>query len=275
MIKKKVIWVDDNIELLKSSEFIFNENGIELILCSSIAQALKQVLAGVSNNLLLDINFPQNPKEGLIFLEQIKKVNPQLKVVLFTGYPETDEGVIAIKELMASDYIAKPIPLDYKKRHLFFQRILNSFEDEQEVNFFLSSHTESAKIQKLKSSLENYDLKTFFDIMKSIFAGLTYNMKTQESYYHGYIHIILDLIGMNIDSEVETNIGRIDAVVETNRFIYLMEFKLKNSHIALNQIKKRKYFQKYLGFNKEIILVGVSFDSKEKNICEYIAEKYG
>ncbi|WP_422104937.1 PD-(D/E)XK nuclease domain-containing protein [Winogradskyella sp.] len=269
----RIIWADDDVEFLNKAELLFNNYGFEIIKCSSIAQALRHVLLGESDNLLLDIKFPNSPKEGMIFLEQIKKINPELRVVLFTAYPETDDAVIAVKDLMASDYISKPIPIDDKKRRFFFQRMKDSFLEKNERLADKSKKMQLTKIEGLKASLEENNLDQFIKIMQSIFAGLTYNMKTQESYYHGYIQVILDLIGMDINSEMETNIGRIDAVIETDHYIYLMEFKLTDAESALEQIHERKYFQKYFGSQKEILLVGVKFDRNEKNISEYITQK--
>ena len=38
---------------------------------------------------------------------------------------------------------------------------------------------------------------------------------------------------------------------------------------ALQQIKDKKYYEKYLNRNKDIYLVGIEFDTDEKNICEF------
>jgi hypothetical protein len=42
----------------------------------------------------------------------------------------------------------------------------------------------------------------------------------------------------------------------------------------LNQIKEKNYYQTYLNSQKEIILVGVSFDKNKKNIADWTSEKF-
>ncbi|OFX38377.1 MAG: hypothetical protein A2X08_16350 [Bacteroidetes bacterium GWA2_32_17] len=132
----------------------------------------------------------------------------------------------------------------------------------------------SDKLIKLKKALENYEMDTFINVLISIFAGISYDIKAKEGYFHAFIQVILDLIGISVISEIETNIGRIDCVAMTSKFIYLFEFKLSDSKIALEQIIKKKYFQKYLADDRQIILVGIAFDSDEKNIKNCLHEIY-
>jgi hypothetical protein len=46
-----------------------------------------------------------------------------------------------------------------------------------------------------------------------------------------------------------------------------------NKGEALNQIKEKNYSQKYLNKSLEIYLVGIEFDSKDKNIVNFEYEK--
>ena len=78
----------------------------------------------------------------------------------------------------------------------------------------------------------------------------------------------------NILNEVETNNGRIDAVLFCDKYIYIIEFKLNQKPgKAIEQIKEKKYFEKYLKDKREIYLLGINFSSQEKNIVEYKEEK--
>jgi len=262
----KVLWVDDDMDLILNYQDLFLENGINVISANTISEALKFILNEEINNMILDVSFPGNDREGLVFLEQIKIINPDLKVILLTGYPKQSDRVIALEELLAADYIQKPIPIEDAETEYFFERLKGSFSGK---SYSLIDFKKS-KLDKLKNSLERYDLETFVDIFKSIFGSLSYSMKVQESYFHGYIQIILDVIGVDIVSEVETNLGRIDSIIKTRKFIYIMEFKLDDSMVGFNQIIEKKYYEKYLSDSRDIILVSIAFTSKNKNIKDYI-----
>jgi hypothetical protein len=55
--------------------------------------------------------------------------------------------------------------------------------------------------------------------------------------------------------------------------IVIIEFKVDNKEQALAQIKHKKYYEKYQAEaklkNQEIYIVGICFDSKDKNITEF------
>ncbi|MFN4149923.1 MAG: PD-(D/E)XK nuclease domain-containing protein, partial [Candidatus Sericytochromatia bacterium] len=115
----------------------------------------------------------------------------------------------------------------------------------------------------------------FASIPNQIHPPKESTVDNKEFYYHTIFHIIFTLIGVNISSEISTSKGFIDSVVETNNTVYIFEFKLdKSSKIALNQIKNKKYYEKYLSSGKEIILVGASFDMDERNIKDFLVSSF-
>ena len=64
--------------------------------------------------------------------------------------------------------------------------------------------------------------------------------------------------------------GRADAVVKTNDYIYVFEFKLDgNVDEALKQIDEKGYLLPYNVDQRQVVKIGVSFDSTERNIGEW------
>ena len=81
------------------------------------------------------------------------------------------------------------------------------------------------------------------------------------------------LLGISIRAESRTNEGQIDAVAENENFVFIFEFKLnKTAKIALEQIKKRDYYRRYMNSGKKIMLVGVNFDSGKGQIADWTYE---
>ncbi len=68
-----------------------------------------------------------------------------------------------------------------------------------------------------------------------MFASIPYNIfiGEREAYYHTVIYLILKLTGASVRAEDPTNIGRIDATVETVNKIYIMEFKMGSAAEAM------------------------------------------
>ncbi|HNF13238.1 MAG TPA: PD-(D/E)XK nuclease domain-containing protein [Leptospiraceae bacterium] len=133
-------------------------------------------------------------------------------------------------------------------------------------------------IHKLIQSLHGHDFESFFTILRSIFANIDYDLHiAQEKYYQTVFYLIFTLIGLRVSAEVKTNIGRIDAVIE-DKDVFLFEFKFNGTkEEALEQIRKHKYFEKYLAGGlkqstaatraEKIYLLGVEF--KDKNVGDW------
>jgi hypothetical protein len=76
-------------------------------------------------------------------------------------------------------------------------------------------------------------------------------------------------LGYDVIAEDVTNKGRIDLTLKMKDKILIIEFKVDKKEEPIKQIKERKYHEKYLNEKKKIYLVGINFDSEEKNITEY------
>lgn len=85
-----------------------------------------------------------------------------------------------------------------------------------------------------------------------------------EGYFHTIVYIVLQYIGINIQCEVTKKGGRMDAVIQVENYIYIIEFKLDDAKLALEQIKERDYAQSFQNTTKEIILMGIAFDRDKK-----------
>ncbi len=129
-------------------------------------------------------------------------------------------------------------------------------------------------LSKLASAFNNNDLETVFFYLNALFADIPYQIfeTKKESYYHSIIFLTFKLLGYYSDAEVSTAIGRIDVVVKNENTIYVIEFKVNDTaENALQQIKDRKYAEKYTAENKTIVLIGVACN--EKTIKEYLVEQ--
>ena len=121
-------------------------------------------------------------------------------------------------------------------------------------------------------------LDDFKEYLESLFASIPYNnyvkntISSFEGYYASVIYAYLASLGLKLIAEDVTNRGRLDLTIFMGDNIYCIEFKVDGSD-ALNQIKEREYYKKYLNDTKEIYLVGIEFDSKDRNISHFEWEK--
>ncbi len=128
-------------------------------------------------------------------------------------------------------------------------------------------------IKDIKNGLFNNDPESIKQGLNLLFANIPYNLHiNRESLYHSLIYTALLMCGLNARNEDPNNIGRSDIVVEYYDRIWILEIKLDQPvEKALDQIKEKEYFNKYP--NNEVTLIGVSIDSKKREIKEILIEK--
>lgn len=101
------------------------------------------------------------------------------------------------------------------------------------------------------------------------FAQIPYDLwqKENEHFYHAIIHLIFSLLGVYIQSEVHTQNGRADCIIQFQDNIYCLEFKLdKSAEEAIAQIDTRGYLDKYADSGQAIHKIGINFSSENKKV---------
>ncbi|MFH1622387.1 MAG: response regulator [Candidatus Omnitrophota bacterium] len=105
MSKKRILICDDEIGIRESLNLILQDN-YELSFCNNGQECLECLTAGEQFDLLLlDIKMPKI--NGLDILKNIKQKDPNLKVIVITGYKSVETANESVKA-GAIDYIVKP-----------------------------------------------------------------------------------------------------------------------------------------------------------------------
>ena len=109
------------------------------------------------------------------------------------------------------------------------------------------------------------------EMMRSLnayFAGIPYDLKMDnENNFHNAFYILMTLIGIDTQAEIHTSAGRIDILIETPKYIYIIELKYDASpEQALRQIKEKQYARRFSTDSRRIFKIGVSFSSKTRRI---------
>ena len=129
-------------------------------------------------------------------------------------------------------------------------------------------------VQEVESG--NYD--AFFRRLQSFFADTPYEViagqkpeRDTELHYQNVLFIVFKLVGLYTQVEYHTSNGRIDLVLQTNQYIYIMEFKLNGTaEEALRQIEEKGYALPFSGDNREVFKIGVNFSSETRNIERWL-----
>ena len=127
------------------------------------------------------------------------------------------------------------------------------------------------------TDIKDNNIDNFMFRLKSFFAKIPYDLNNKtEKHFQTIFWLFFELIGQFVEVEVHSAIGRADAVVKTNTHIYVFEFKItitdkyrKSPEYALDQIKSKNYTLQYTTSKKEVVKIGVQFDSKKRTIGDW------
>mgnify|MGYP002446836857 FL=1 len=99
------------------------------------------------------------------------------------------------------------------------------------------------EIQKFVREVRSGDYDSFFRRLQSFFADTTNEViREQELHYENVLFIVFKFVGFYTQVEYHTSKGRIDLVLQTDKLIYVMEFKLDGTaEEALQQIHDKHY----------------------------------
>jgi hypothetical protein len=121
----------------------------------------------------------------------------------------------------------------------------------------------------LRGALSKFDWQEFFEAINQTFARIPYEIfPRQEAYVHSLFHLMLISSGFRVQSQVQTSLGRMDTLLETNTHYIIFELKTSGQpKKAVTQISSNHYAQGLSG--KPVLGIGVVFDLETKSISTW------
>ena len=108
-MQETILVIDDEESICQSLKAILSDEGYQVLVAGSGEEAVKIVEEEMPQLVLLDVWLPG--MDGLDTLKAIKKINPQILVIVMSGHGTIETAVKATK-FGAFDFIEKPLSLD-------------------------------------------------------------------------------------------------------------------------------------------------------------------
>lgn len=197
---------------------------------------------------------------------------------------------VSSERMRSIDLIADdPIPLLFQSGYLTIKGYDSEFREytlgypnrevkEALLKYLLPQYTKVG-IQKSSFDLRSFvsDLRQgkpddFMNRLSALFAGYPYDLISDcELHYHNVLYLTFTLLGFYVRAEYRTSDGRCDAIVMTDRFIYIFEFKYdRSAREAIDQINRKNYAAPFAADSRRIFRIGVNFSSDTRSISEYL-----
>ena len=214
-------------------------------------------------------------------VELLKKSNYDLEEM---SHVETDADIL--DSIFTDD---NPIPVIYQSGYLTIKGYDKEFGiyelgfpnrevEEGFMKFLLPYYSSVSKtsspfeIKKFVQDVKRGDIDGFMERLQSFLADCPYELaKDVELHYQNVLFIVFRLAGLYTKVEYHTSRGRIDLVLQTDSYVYVMEFKLDGTaEQALQQIEEKQYALPFAKDSRKVYTIGVNFSSETRNIDKWI-----
>ena len=140
--------------------------------------------------------------------------------------------------------------------------------------FYVPKTTDKSRfaIAQFVKEVRNGDAEGFMRRLQAFFANGDYQvMGRLELYLQNTLYVFFRLLGFYVDVERHTTNGRMDIVIQTPQYVYILELKVdKTADMALQQIDERGYAAPFEGDTRQVFKIGINFDTATRQINDYI-----
>ena len=193
--------------------------------------------------------------------------------------------------------VEKPLPMIYQSGYLTIKgherefgnflldypnnEVKHGFVTLVAANYLKSDRTKMRSwLQKIVVSMRQGDPEALRKLMTSFLAGIPYTMRRKEDerererYFHYTFYLIFNMVSIyTVYTEKEQSEGRVDCIVETDKYVYVFEFKLDGTAgEALAQIEAKGYARPYEADARKLFRIGAVFSSQTGTISDWAVE---
>lgn len=95
-----------------------------------------------------------------------------------------------------------------------------------------------------------------------------------ERNYQNVMYIIFTLMGVYTNVEYHTSNGRIDVIVMTAAFIYIIEIKIDSTpEVGISQIDDKGYATPFKSDSRTVFKIGADFSTQTRTLTGWIIDK--
>ncbi len=145
------------------------------------------------------------------------------------------------------------------------------------IKYLMQSYVGSERVRSVSfignfiKDVDSGNPEVFMQRMQTMFASSSYEIAgDKEVYFQNAMYLVFTMMGFYTEVERRTSYGRMDVVVQTPDYIYILELKLDGSaDEALAQIDEKNYAAPFAMDKRRIFKIGVNFSSATRGIDNY------
>ena len=141
------------------------------------------------------------------------------------------------------------------------------------VKYYTPSRTDSGMmlVSRMLKDIRSGNAEGFMQKLEALFAKTSYQIQgDSEKDFQYAMYILLELMGEYVEVEKATSNGRIDILIQTKEYIYIIEIKINDTvDAALRQIEEKAYARRFADDKRKIFKIGVRFSTENRCIEDW------
>jgi PAS domain S-box-containing protein len=235
----RIVLIDDEADIRDVMSITLSDEGYQVDTAADGFAGVEKCKEDPPQIVITDIQMPR--MNGIAVLEAVKKIDPNIEVIVFTAFAEMDLAIQAL-QLDASDFITKPI--NYSALHLALKRAKQRY-------------TSRKQLQDYTAFLEKEKAKTLQELV-DVFS---YQKNLIESSMDG-------ILGLDHNDQVVTFNKSMESILGFSRQVVLGkmtidQFLMPNEAVGLKNALKG---EQYGGKDRLLLYETALLDIKQRKI---------
>lgn len=239
-----ILLVDDEVDLTAMLKKVFSFEGYSCITASSGQEALDTLKQYSVQLVITDINMPG--MDGVSLLRNVKEFDPDIEVIMLTGFASVETAVAALSEGKAFGYITKPLEnletffhtvdkaLENRRLRLENRSLIQQLKDanvdlEQRIQERTTELTESNEsLLEARQKAEQASIA-----QRNFIAGASHEFKTPLTAVLGFSQLLFEAQGIS-DEKVKEYAAYI--LENGDRLLHLVEDVLQFAQLDITSV---------------------------------------
>lgn len=167
-----------------------------------------------------------------------------------------------------------------KELQLYSLDFPNKEVEEGFIRFLMPMYTAISELDspsfigKFVREIRACKVDDFLKRLRALMADTPYEIiKDLENHYQNVMYIFTRLMGLYVQAEYRTSCGRIDLLIGTDKYIYVIELKLDGTaEEALEQINRKEYSLPFVAEGRQVVKIGANISTKTRNLENWKVE---
>ncbi len=127
-------------------------------------------------------------------------------------------------------------------------------------------------VYRFVEDIRSGDVEMLMRRFTAFFADMDYQIQGDaELYFQNTMYVMLKLMGQQVQVERHTSNGRIDVLIQTDKYVYIIELKRdKDPQDALDQIDEKGYDWPFKADGRKVFKIGATFSTHNRRLENWV-----